>query len=79
MRRTGSDIIAALDLEQQMALKNRYLIIPKDDVNIYCLLASLNSKLMNYLHTLNKSDENKAFAQFSGVYIKSFPFMNSKA
>jgi len=34
---------------------------------------------MNYLHTLNKSDENKAFAQFSGVYIKSFPFMNSKA
>jgi len=53
------------------------LIIPNEDVNIYCLVAALNSKLLNYLHTLRKSGENKAFAQFSGVYVKSFPYKNS--
>ncbi|MCC5908436.1 MAG: N-6 DNA methylase [Balneolaceae bacterium] len=77
MRRTGSNIIAATDFENQLALKNLYLIIPNNGVNIYCLVAAINSKLMNYLHTLRKSGENKAFAQFSGVYIKSFPFKNS--
>ena len=77
MRRTGSDIISAIDLENQLALKNLYLIIPKEGVNVYCLSAALNSSLMSYLHTARKSGENKAFAQFSGVYIKSFPFENS--
>ena len=77
MRRTGSDIIAAVDFENRLALKNLYLIIPNEDVNIYCLVAALNSKLLNYLHTLRKSGENKAFAQFSGVYVKSFPYKNS--
>jgi type I restriction-modification system DNA methylase subunit len=77
MRRTGSDIISAIDLENQLALKNLYLIIPNEGVNIYCLSAALNSNLLSYLHTARTSGENKAFAQFSGVYIKSFPFVNS--
>jgi len=77
MRRTGSDIISAIDFENQLAIKNLYLIIPSKGVNIYCLAAALNSSLMSYVHTTRKSGENKAFAQFSGVYIKSFPFKNS--
>tara|TARA_R100001143_G_scaffold63387_1_gene70083 strand:- start:19015 stop:21966 length:2952 start_codon:yes stop_codon:yes gene_type:complete len=77
MRRTGSNIISAIDLENQLALKNLYLIIPNEGVNIYCLSATLNSSLMSYLHAAKTSGENKAFAQFSGVYIKSFPFENS--
>lgn len=77
MRRTGSDIISVIDLENQLALKNLYLIVPNEGVNIYCLSAALNSSLMSYLHSARTSGENKAFAQFSGVYIKSFPFENS--
>ena len=77
MRRTGSSIISAIDLENQLALKNSYLIIPKEGVNLFCLSATLNSSLFSYLHTARTSGENKAFAQFSGVYIKSFPFENS--
>ncbi|MCX6187120.1 MAG: N-6 DNA methylase [Bacteroidetes bacterium] len=73
MRRTGSYIIADIDFTKAMALKNLYLIIPDEEINIYCLLAQLNSKLFNYYHKAKSSGDNKAFAQFSGEYIESFP------
>ena len=73
MRRTGSYIIADSDFTKSMALKNLYLIIPNDENAIHCILAQLNSKLFNYYHTAKSSGENKAFAQFTGEYIESFP------
>ncbi|WP_026726027.1 Eco57I restriction-modification methylase domain-containing protein [Flavobacterium sasangense] len=73
MRRTGSYIIADIDLTKAMALKNLYLIIPNDEDNIYSIVAQLNSKLFNYYHKAKSSGENKAFAQFTGEYIESFP------
>jgi type I restriction-modification system DNA methylase subunit len=74
MRRTGSSIIANLDFTKIFALKNLYLIIPKDENDIYSILGQLNSKLLNYYHKCKTSAENKAFAQFSGEYIEQFPY-----
>lgn len=73
MRRTGSYIIADIDLTKAMALKNLYLIIPHNENIIYSILVQLNSKLFNYYHKAKSSGENKAFAQFTGEYIESFP------
>jgi hypothetical protein len=73
MRRTGSYIIADLDISKSIALKNLYLILPNEENIIYCILAQLNSKLFNYYHKAKTLGENKAFAQFSGEYIESFP------
>ncbi|NCS89900.1 MAG: hypothetical protein AUK34_08870 [Ignavibacteria bacterium CG2_30_36_16] len=78
MRRTGSSIIATLDTDNYFALKNLYLIIPNAGINIYAILAQLNSRLFSYFHWANNIDGNKAFAQFKGVYIESFPFVNSE-
>jgi hypothetical protein len=74
MRRTGSNIIATLDLSNSFALKNLYLIFPKSDASIYSILAQLNSKLFSFLHESKTGAENKAFAQFQGVYILDFPY-----
>ncbi|OIQ15998.1 MAG: restriction endonuclease subunit M [Flavobacterium sp. MedPE-SWcel] len=73
MRRTGSSIIASIDNENYMALKNLYLIIPNDVEKIYQILAQLNSSLFAYYHRLKTGGENKAFAQFKGTYILDFP------
>ncbi|RZJ86016.1 MAG: hypothetical protein EOO60_14000 [Hymenobacter sp.] len=73
MRRTGASIIADLDTENFFALKNLYLIIPKNSISIYSLLAQLNSKLMHYYHVCKSSGENKAFAQFRGSYVTNLP------
>lgn len=78
MRRTGSSIIATLETENYIALKNLYLIIPVEGINIYAVLAQLNSSLLSYFHKAKNSDGNKAFAQFKGVYVESFPFINSE-
>jgi hypothetical protein len=73
MRRTGAYIIADADYTKSLALKNLYLIIPKDNKYISTILAQLNSKLFDYFHKAKTSGENKAFAQFTGEYIESFP------
>ncbi|MBL7975194.1 MAG: restriction endonuclease subunit M, partial [Candidatus Kapabacteria bacterium] len=49
------------------------LIIPNDKRDIYCIISQLNSKLFDYYHKAKSSGGNKAFAQFSGEYIASFP------
>ena len=74
MRRTGSNIIAAKDVDKMMVLKNSYLIIPDEKDKLDSLLAQLNSKLLAFYHKSKTSAENKAFAQFKGVYILGFPF-----
>jgi TaqI-like C-terminal specificity domain len=73
MRRTGSYIIADIEKEGLFALKNLYLIIPKNEGYINQILAQLNSKLFDYYHKSKTSGENKAFAQFTGEYISNFP------
>ncbi|MAX81313.1 MAG: restriction endonuclease subunit M [Crocinitomicaceae bacterium] len=78
MRRTGSTIIADIDSENLFALKNLYLIIPKNHDELYSMLAQLNSKLMLFYHSSKSSSENKAFAQFKGIYIESFPYVQNK-
>ena len=77
IRRTGATIIASLERENLLALKNLYLIIPKGDNNIYSMMAQINSRLMSYYHKMKSSEENKAFAQFKGVYIEGFPYVKS--
>jgi hypothetical protein len=77
MRRTGSSIIATLDEENFMALKNLYLLIPSEKISIYSLLAQLNSSLFAYYHNSKSGGENKAFAQFKGTYISDFPIQFS--
>jgi len=74
MRRTGSSIIATKDVDNMMVLKNSYLIIPDIVEKIDSLLAQLNSKLLAFYHKSKTSAENKAFAQFKGVYVLEFPF-----
>jgi len=74
MRRTGSSIIATKDVHNMMVLKNSYLIIPDSVEKIDSLLAQLNSKLLAFYHKSKTSAENKAFAQFKGVYVLEFPF-----
>ncbi len=78
MRRTGSTIIVDIDLTKSMALKNLYLIVPKNENDIYCITAQLNSKLFDYYHKSKTSGENKAFAQFTGEYIENFPCIIGK-
>jgi predicted transcriptional regulator len=41
------------------------------------MIAQLNSKLLGYYHKTKNSDENKAFAQFKGVYIEGFPYVEN--
>jgi len=77
MRRTGSTIIAAMDNDEFFALKNLYLIIPHDSSLIYSLLAQLNSSLLGYYHFMKSSGENKAFAQFQGIYVSALPFIKN--
>ena len=77
MRRTGSTIIATVEKEKLFALKNLYLIIPNKPDELYSMVAQLNSKLMHFFHVSKSSGENKAFAQFKGVYVGSFPYVNS--
>ena len=73
MRRTGNSIIATIDFEKRLALKNLYLIIPKDENDICNILAQLNSSLFAYYHINKSSGENKAFAQFfQGIMSKTF-------
>jgi type I restriction-modification system DNA methylase subunit len=74
MRRTGSTIISTLDLSNLLALKNLYVIIPKSSASIYSIVAQLNSSLFSFLHKVKTGAENKAFAQFQGVYILDFPY-----
>ena len=74
MRRTGSYIIATKDVNKMIVLKNSYLIVPDEKDKIDALLAQLNSKLLAFYHKSKTSAENKAFAQFKGVYVLQFPF-----
>lgn len=78
MRRTGNSIIASIDSKKRLALKNLYLIIPKDENNIYNILGQLNSSLFAYYHIVKTSGENKAFAQFPGHYVEDLPFKVEK-
>ena len=79
MRRTGATIIATIETEMYFALKNLYLIIPKNTDEIYSMIAQINSRLMSYYHKTKSSDENKAFAQFKGIYIEGFPYVKSES
>ncbi|WP_310555088.1 Eco57I restriction-modification methylase domain-containing protein [Flavobacterium sp.] len=79
MRRTGATIIATIETEMYFALKNLYLIIPKNTNEIYSMIAQINSRLMSYYHKTKSSDENKAFAQFKGIYIEGFPYVKSES
>ncbi|WP_339919612.1 TaqI-like C-terminal specificity domain-containing protein [uncultured Flavobacterium sp.] len=79
MRRTGATIIATIETEMYFALKNLYLIIPKKTDEIYSMIAQINSRLMSYYHKTKSSDENKAFAQFKGIYIEGFPYVKSES
>lgn len=74
MRRTGSFIIATKEVDKMMVLKNSYLIIPDEKEKIDSLLAQLNSKLLAFYHKSKTSGDNKAFAQFKGIYVLSLPF-----
>lgn len=74
MRRTGSTIIADLDMSNQFALKNLYVITPKNKASVYSIIAQLNSRLFAFIHKMKTSAENKAFAQFQGVYVSGFPY-----
>ena len=78
MRRTGATIIATLEHENLIALKNLYLIIPNNVKEIYAMIAQINSRLMAYFHKGKSSGENKAFAQFKGFYVESFPYVKSE-
>ena len=74
MRRTGATIIADLDFSNLLALKNLYVITPKDNSTVHSIVAQLNSKLFAFIHFMRTSAENKAFAQFPGTYIAKFPY-----
>ena len=71
-------MVPYFDKIKSMALKNLYLIIPKNENDIYCITAQLNSKLFDYYHKSKTSGENKAFAQFTGEYIENFPCIIGK-
>ncbi len=73
MRRTGNFIIACADYSNNIALKNLYLIIPNQEDYIPLVLAQLNSKLFDFIHTTLTSGENKVFAQFPAHYVESLP------
>jgi len=50
IRRTGSQLIAGLDTQRLLAIKNLYVLIPKQRLSAKLLLVLLNSKLLVQTH-----------------------------
>lgn len=73
IRRTGSQLIASLDTQQFLVIKNLYVIIPKTNLNAKYLLALLNSNLLNKYNQSVLDNAGDAFAQLKKTDIEKFP------
>jgi len=82
VRRVSSDLVAAYDDEQYYALKNLYVILPKDEdkLPLKFILAILNSKLMNYYYkTLFTTIKQEIFPEIREFQLSLLPIRDSKS
>lgn len=73
LRRTGSQLIAGLDIQGLLAIKNLYVIIPKQKLSARFLLSLLNSDLLNRYNQAVLGNAGDAFAQLKKTDIEDLP------
>jgi type I restriction-modification system DNA methylase subunit len=73
LRRTGDRLIASIDKEGYLALKNLYVVIPKSNLSGEFLCSLLNSKLLDYERSRRTRDKGQAFAQIKGSEVSALP------
>jgi hypothetical protein len=74
MRQTGDSLIAAIDMNQMLAMNNMHVLVPKsEEIDLYCTIGIINSELMNwYYHTLNP-EVGEALAEVKKTNIARLP------
>jgi type I restriction-modification system DNA methylase subunit len=80
LRQTGDSLIAVLDDENYLTMKNTHIILPRgkdSDLN-YCL-ALINSKLMTYYFRTLNPEKGEALAEVKAEYVKQLPIKKSGA
>ncbi len=81
-RQTANRIIAAWDADGHYALNTLHVTIPLDgDVDLKCLLALYNSRLLNYYYRLVFPDTERVFPQVKTINVEKLPIppMDGKA
>jgi Eco57I restriction-modification methylase/TaqI-like C-terminal specificity domain len=75
LRRTGSYLLAGLDTQRLLAIKNLYVLIPISERGLSAkfLLALLNSKLLDTYNQAVLGNAGDAFAQLKKTDIEDFP------
>jgi hypothetical protein len=74
IRQTGDHLTATLDNIGYLTMDTTHLIF-NTKLNIYLILAILNSKLMNWYYNKMVSEEGKAFAEVKIVNLKKLPII----
>jgi len=73
LRRTGSQLLAGLDTQGLLAIKNLYLLLPKHSLSVKYLLALLNSNLLDQYNQAILANVGEAFAQLKKIDVEAFP------
>ena len=78
-RQTSSSLIATIDNDGYHNDKTVHIILPKEhikgQIDLKCVLALFNSKLLNYFYQTITEETGRAFAQVKTVNVKNLPFV----
>ena len=74
IRQTGDSLVAAIDSNRYLCLNNMHVLVPKEkEVDLFFLLAVINSNLLNwYYHTLNP-EVGEALAEVKKTNVAKLP------
>lgn len=74
IRQTGDSLIAALDKEQFVCMNNLHVLTLKDSaLSLEYILAIVNSKLMDYYHSLLNPEKGEALAEVKKENLEKLP------
>ncbi|MCB1470433.1 MAG: hypothetical protein KDK08_25530, partial [Rhizobiaceae bacterium] len=74
VRQTGDEIIAALDTEQHLCLNNVHVLEPRDEsVDVYAILAILNSALSTWCLRSMNPEAGEALAEVKKEFVEMLP------
>jgi len=74
IRQTGDTLIAALDNDQFVCMNNLHVLTLKDDsLTLEYILAIVNSKLMDYYHSLLNPEKGEALAEVKKENLEKLP------
>lgn len=77
IRQTGDSLIAALDTKGMLHMDSTHSIFDSE-VNLYYILALLNSSVMNWWHRAFTSEEGRTFAEVKIATLKQMPVKVAK-